>query len=127
MNRMHPTLLVGYGRHGLRVLQSFLAGAAARGLLEWEAASGVGANERRLSTMSLYWVPDVLRREPPAASSAVEADNFEMMQDLYAQIETVEAEEARLSAVLAERLEEGKGRLFNQRRLLGGQRRITDG
>ena len=107
---MHPTILIGYGEYGRRALQTLLANAAARGVLPWEENPGLLA-ERRLDSLALFFVPDPL--QAAGSDSAFDGrDNFEMMEDLYRQIETVEAKGGQPGALLAQAVEETKQRLF---------------
>ena len=70
MKPLHPTILVGYGRYGLHCLQALLAGAAARGELAWDNHPHIGSiNEKRLSALALFWIPDVLGLEEQQAQA----------------------------------------------------------
>jgi len=108
-----PTILIGYGGYGLRVLHSFLSGAAARGALTWDERTAVGSlNERRLESMSLFWIPDTLDLPEQELSGAFTSDGgYELMDDLYAQVEHVTGARDRLAEILADAVEREKKRL----------------
>jgi hypothetical protein len=114
----HPTILIGYGAYGLRVLQSFLASAAARGALVWDQQASVGAlNERRLYALSLLWVPDTF----PFPEQQVPADllgnsGYELMDDLYSQVQEVTGSADEIKFKLAEMADEEKKRLLDAKR-----------
>jgi hypothetical protein len=114
----HPTILIGYGAYGLRVMHSFLAGAAARGALVWDQQDSVGAlNERRLHSLSLLWVPDTF----PFPEQQVSADllghsGYELMDDLYSQVQEVSGTADEIKARLADLADEEKRRLLDARR-----------
>lgn len=105
-----PTILIGYGGYGLRVLHSFLSGAAARGALTWDERTAVGSlNERRLESMSLFWIPDTLDLPEQELSGAFTSDGgYELMDDLYAQVEHVTGARDRLAEILADAVEREK-------------------
>lgn len=90
-----PTLIVGYGTFGLDVLRRLLASASPRGVLRWNAPTG-GAlpGERSLHDLSLLWVPDRWNLEGQRADDegSREGSSFEMMRDLYRQVEEVKTE-----------------------------------
>ncbi len=124
---LHPTILIGYGRYGLRVMQSLLSSAVARGVLSWDESPEIATvNERRLRTLALFWIPDVLDREAEIAGNEA-ADSFEMMQDLYEQIERVTDESGNPGRLLAERVEAAKQRLFNEPLLTRERSQISVG
>lgn len=57
--RLHPTILIGYGSYGRRVMRRFLLDAEPRGLLRWEDSPGDGAQSvRRLKDLVLLHVSD---------------------------------------------------------------------
>lgn len=88
-----PTILVGYGAFGLEVLRRLLQSAALRGILSWEGPrAGAAASERSLRDLALLWVPDRLRAagQQVDKKDAREGSSFEMMRDLYWQIQQVE-------------------------------------
>ncbi len=108
-----PTILIGYGGYGLRVLHSFLSGAAARGALAWDERAAVGTlNERRLESLSLFWIPDTLDLPEQQVAGAVNVDGgYELMDDLYSQVEHVSGARDRLAEILADAVEREKKRL----------------
>ena len=111
----HPTILIGYGAYGLRVLHSFLASAAARGALEWEEIGSVGSlNERRLRSLSAIWVREVPGAgESAETSSALGETSYELMDDVYAQVETVAESAVEIREKLADVVEREKKRLLD--------------
>ena len=129
MTALHPTVLIGYGAYGLEVLQKLLSAAAARGSLAWDEAGAPGTSrpsERKLEVLALFWVPDVLGLEQDARKHSQASDSFEMMLDLYEQIETVEGGED-LAQRLASRVETAKRRLFKQNRMQASQSHVSLG
>ena len=129
MTALHPTVLIGYGAYGLEVLQKLLSAAAGRGSLAWDEAGPPGSSrpsERKLEVLALFWIPDVLGLEQDARKHAQASDSFEMMLDLYEQIETVEGGED-LAERLASRVETAKRRLFKQNRMQASQSHVSLG
>lgn len=118
MKELHPTILIGYGEYGRRCLQTLLANAAARGVLPWEEAKGVALlAERRLESLALFYVPDLLRPDAASDSAFDGLDSFEMMEDLYKQIEIIDTKIEAPAAALAAAVEAAKERLFAEHRL----------
>ncbi|MBL8213827.1 MAG: hypothetical protein JNK87_24125 [Bryobacterales bacterium] len=114
----HPTILIGYGQYGRRCLQTLLANAAARGVLPWEDTHGTELfSDRRLQSLALFYVPDLFQAGDDGSGAFAGRDNFEMMQDLYGQIETVEPKGPQPGLVLAQQVEKAKSRLFAEYRL----------
>src|SRR5215470_13985308 len=106
MNKLHPTVLIGYGGYGLEVMQNLLSAASARGSLVWDEADAPGTSgqgERRLAVLAPFWIPDVLGLEDAARRRVRSSDNFEMMLDLYEQIETIQGTAENLPELLAQR------------------------
>src|SRR6185312_13897741 len=90
------TVLVGYGAFGLDVLRRLLASTAHRGILAWEEPRGGAApSERSLQDLALLWVPDRtgFAGQGVDDEDAREGSSFEMMRDLYRQIQQVEERE----------------------------------
>ena len=88
-----PAILVGYGAFGLGILRQLLASTAPRGILSWETPRGGAApSERSLQDLALLWVPDRTGFSGQAVDDedAREGSSFEMMRDLYRQIQQVE-------------------------------------
>jgi hypothetical protein len=112
----HPTILIGYGAYGLQVMRNFLAGAAARGALVWDD-DGIGSlNERRLRSLSLLWVPDTLGLPGQRAPNDLLAESgYELMDDLYAQVEEVEGTFDEIRVALADIVDREKKRLLDAR------------
>lgn len=103
------TLLLGYGAFGRKVFERFLASAAPRGVLEWQAPdAGSGLGERKLRDLALLHVPDRLAIEPQDSSSEVGAGG--VLGDLFRQIQQLEEQGSpeedlmRAALVIAERL-----------------------
>lgn len=81
--RLHPTILIGYGSYGRRVLCRLLLDAEPHGLLTWEDAPEAGTpSARRLKDLVLVHVSD--------QSNGGETDSY-IAQDLFMQIEDVPA------------------------------------
>jgi hypothetical protein len=90
------TVLVGYGAFGLGVLRRLLASAAPRGILAWEESRGGAVpSERSLQDLALVWVRDRtgFAGQEVDDEDASEGSSFEMMRDLYRQIQQVENRE----------------------------------
>ncbi len=103
----HPTILIGYGAYGRRVLHSFLAGAAARGALAWNEQGTVDSlNQRRLQSLSLLWIPDTLGLvEQQVPADLLGESGYELMDDLFAQVKELEGSFEEIRANLSEALD----------------------
>jgi len=114
----HPTILIGYGAYGLRVMHQFLAGAAARGALVWDREAEVGSlNERQLHSLSLLWVPDGFRFEDQKVpKDLLDQSGYELMEDLYSQVTEVTGSNDEVKRKLPGLVEREKNRLLNARR-----------
>jgi hypothetical protein len=114
----HPTILIGYGAYGLRVMHQFLAGAAARGALAWDREAEVGAlKERQLHSLSLLWMPDGFRFEDQKVpEDLLDQSGYELMEDLYSQIIDVTGSNDEIKRKLPGLVEREKNRLLNARR-----------
>src|SRR5215831_15238520 len=111
-------------------MQNLLSAASARGSLVWDEADVLGTSgqdERRLAVLAPFWIPDVLGLEDGAGKRVRSSDNFEMMLDLYEQIETVQASAENLPELLAERVDAAKRRLFKQDRMQSPQSMVSLG
>ncbi len=85
------TILVGYGELGRDVLRRLLASTALRGVLVWEEPhGGADAAERSLQDLALLWVRDRVGAAGPEPEDDTHGESsFEMMRDLYRQIQQV--------------------------------------
>lgn len=96
----HPTILIGLGAFGRKVLRRLLATTAARGALVWqESPDGYDPAARRLKNLVLLGVggPGGARA---GGESAGDGEQREIFRDLERQIEEVEpADEALASAM----------------------------
>ncbi len=114
----HPSILIAFGEYGIHILRNFLASAATRGALAWDEEVAVGAvNERRLQALSLFWAPDGIgpRDANAGAGNAFEND-YELMEDLFSQIERLEGSFDEIRKRLEEGVEREKRRLLDPRR-----------
>lgn len=90
---LHPTVVVGYGSHGLLVLQSLLISSASRGVLQWtEVRGGARPHERRLKDLVLLAVPDPYEADRGRRAAATEEDRtlLSLRHDLDQQIRRIE-------------------------------------
>jgi hypothetical protein len=86
---IHPTILIGYGEYAEGVLRRLLINALDRGVLQWlDTDNGV----RRLNHLAFFHVKDSLEGTTDENRYTEATDRFEMMRDLFAQIEEVEAD-----------------------------------
>ena len=112
-----PSILIAFGPYGLRVLRNFLAGAATRGALLWDEEGSVGTlNERRLQTLALFWVPDRVEFRRPAGENLQAENSYELMDDLYRQIEMMEGSFDDIRQKLVAGVEGEKNRLLDPNR-----------
>ncbi|MGA9069067.1 MAG: hypothetical protein WB424_02360 [Terracidiphilus sp.] len=114
----HPSILISFGSYGMQVLRSFLAGAAMRGALPWDEDLAVGAlNERRLQGISLFWVPDEIgSRDPQQVAAQQDENNYELMDDLFHQINRLQGGAEEIRSGLAEGVEREMKRLLDPSR-----------
>lgn len=86
----HPTVIVAFGDHGLRVLELLLTATASRGTLVWdEASQDAGPDGRRLRDLRLVHVPwSSPHGDEPRTESAPPNS---LIGDLLLQIQRVEA------------------------------------
>lgn len=103
MLQLHPSILIGYGSYGRRVLRRLLTDAEAHGMLVWEDVPFTGGpTARRLKNLALLYVPE----RPGTGEEGVQGD---LARDLYQQIQEIASEEGDLrKAVL-----DAKGLLLN--------------
>lgn len=109
------TILVGYGELGRDVLRRLLASTALRGVLVWEEShGGADAAERTLRDLALLWVRDRVGSEAPEPEDEGThgESSFEMMRDLYRQIQEV-PEAASLESDFAEALSAAAEKLLS--------------
>jgi hypothetical protein len=114
----HPSILIAFGAYGMRMLRNFLASAATRGVLVWDEEGVVGSlNERRLQALSLFWIPEKIgsRDGQPAENAQFESD-YELMDDLFRQIEVMDGTFADIRTALEEGVDTEKKRLLDPRR-----------
>lgn len=82
---LHPTILIGYGSYGRKVLRRLLVDAEGHGLLIWEDPPSAGSpSERRLKDLALIHVSD--------QSDGEEIESY-MAKDLFRLIRTSSLEE----------------------------------
>src|SRR5262245_53382343 len=113
----HPTILIGYGAYGLQVMRDFLASAAARGALVWDDDSVGSLNERKLRSLSLLWVRDTLDLPGDSGYTGLIVESgYELMDDLYAQVEEIEGTLDEIRTGLADAADREKRRLLDARR-----------
>jgi hypothetical protein len=100
MATLHPTIIIGFGRYGLTLLQRFLADAASRGRLSWDLdeANPGGRRPRRLA---LLYLPAADEPAIDVTESLIAGQSFEMMQDLFEQIEPVAATTAAVAEAVS--------------------------
>ncbi len=110
-----PSILIGFGAFGLSVLRNFLASAATRGALAWDDDVVVGAlNERTLKSLSLFWVPDTMDELHGRPMGALTGDDgYELMDDLFHQIEILDGTFDKIRTDLAERVAAARTRLLD--------------
>ncbi|MFH1468441.1 MAG: hypothetical protein ABIO70_28890 [Pseudomonadota bacterium] len=88
----YPTIVLGFGAYGARVLRRLLRSTALRGVLVWEDVHG-GASpaDRRLKDLRLLWVPAGDSAALGAEGGASEQDSVALFQDIYRLIKRVPA------------------------------------
>jgi hypothetical protein len=93
MSRRRPTILIGHGRYGREVLQSFLAWTVTRDVLEWQTSTdGSDVSDRGLRDLRLVHVqaaPGVGPDEPEPGLAQTSA----LFLDVFRQICSVTAAE----------------------------------
>lgn len=87
------TLLVGYGRFGLDLLQHFLFTTATRGVLAFDEPAGAESS-RRLRDLALLWVRDPFEMGGAGTDSVPKGSETELVRDLNDQIQRLEDTEA---------------------------------
>src|SRR6202165_693754 len=99
---LHPTILIGYGSYGRKVLRRLLIDAEGHGLLTWEDPPGAGSpSQRRLKDIVLIHVPDQPEGE--------EIEGY-LAKDLFRQIRTAALDESDLRKNVVE----GKKQLLDE-------------
>src|SRR5947209_8662299 len=101
MATLHSTILIGFGRYGLSLLQRFLVNAASRGDLQWEAVEGHPAG-RRPRRLALLYVPAADEPGIKVTESLTTGQTLEMMQDLFEQIQSVAGKPADMTAAISD-------------------------
>lgn len=108
------TLIIGIGEFGLSVMSRLLEAAAPRGVLHWDTTE---VGDRRLRDLGLIWVNDnqskadsSLEKQYQEITHKLAAGNYELMQDLYTQIKTVDHDDRFL---LRDYMEEARKNLTN--------------
>src|SRR2546425_11314265 len=109
----NPTIIIGYGSYGRRLMRLLLSGAAARGVLQWtDPGSTPVRSERRLRSLSLFWTPDPLGQKDQMAQDSGQNDPaLEFFEDLYEQIEEISGTRAELARKLTAAVARERDRL----------------
>lgn len=108
------TILVGYGELGHDVLRRLLASTALRGVLVWEEPrGGAESAERSLQDLALLWVRDRMGARELEEDGNHGQSSFEMMRDLYRQIQQVPESTAGLEADFANALSSAAEQLLS--------------
>ncbi len=87
--QLHPTIVVGFGTYGAKVLRRLLRSTALRGVLVWEdLAGGQSPVDRRLEGLRLLWVPES-GTGSKAQFLAEGQDSVSLFRDLYDLVQVV--------------------------------------
>jgi len=89
-----PTLIIGYGRFGLKVMEQLLYNASMRDVLVWESKNHkASVTDRHLRDLALLHIKDRFQKEQQHTTDNNSGDEFEMFQDLYSQIKALDYSE----------------------------------